>query len=96
MGVKLLAESSAPSSEMLVMDFDGCGCVLACEVVDGVGDKQFVEVAECAHNKGSLCARTLEGADQSSRTTRRIQSEIITLFVLGTCALRFEFTSCEL
>jgi hypothetical protein len=52
MGIKLFVESSASDSEMLVMDFDGDGCVLAWEGVDGVGDKQFVEVARGAHNKG--------------------------------------------
>lgn len=48
MGVKLLAEPSASDTEMLVMDFDGWGCVLASGVVDGVRDERFVEVAEGA------------------------------------------------
>jgi hypothetical protein len=59
MGVKLLVESSASDSEMLVMDFDGCGCVSACEGFDGVRDKQLLELRGARATWGSLCAKTL-------------------------------------
>lgn len=51
MGLKRFVEHSASESEMHVMDFDGCGCVLALGNSDGLNER-FLEVA-----KGLPCGR---------------------------------------
>lgn len=94
MGLKLLAESSASVSEMCVMDFDGCGCILALGNPDGL-DERFLEVAkgrakqgQCGRKQGSLTG----GSSQSCHASRFQITTVILIVHLGMHAMEHDFT----
>jgi hypothetical protein len=71
MGLKLLFESSALVSEMHMMNFDGCGCVLALGNPDAL-DERFLEVAKGRAKQGHSGRKQGSSTGGCSQSCRRL------------------------
>lgn len=92
MGLNLLVEPSASGSEMHVMDFDGCGCVLALQNSDGL-DERFLEVAKGLRKTRAARPKTRVVVAANHVSPCRIQNATVILFVHhGTRAMQHDFT----